>query len=362
MSNAETFEFGILNEPFYAQNILRLVFKYLNQKDRLNCARVCRLWYQIAMYNDVYASMSFFESHLEYRHLFQRMKFYGTKHLILKRCHSVDKQRPSFRISLPQLKTVYFEHCCDFVINVLIAISPNLEKIKFCARPSFCLRRKGDTKYYGFGNVRSSRSWDVPIRLPRSIKSVKSLSIKFWRGTEYYNKLIKACVRISKLELYRSSDFKFIKLSKFTNLVTINLIDYHVSEDLEEALSECNNLKYLTIAPFGTDHLSHELHNNTTILKCAHRLGHSLKVFTWVFTEPYLRIARRTYATFTGTEISSSWKTGKHMIPIILDVSQPSFQRQPFVPIDCLEKYLRQQNWSASVKVYKMSEAEKYQF
>ncbi|KAL1513141.1 hypothetical protein ABEB36_002597 [Hypothenemus hampei] len=318
-------ESGLLNDPFHAHNVLGLVFSYLNKQDKLRCAKVCRVWHKIAVHNNVYASLSILKSDLAFKYLLPRLKYFGTKHLTLKQCHFMDKDKAlNHHISLPRLKTIHIEECCDFILNFLISISPNLVELK--ASPFHAINNEANMIYRCLGNAFSQAKWDIPIRVPKTIKSIKSLSIKFCMLTKHYTHLVESCVNISKLDLVSCIHWNLIKISNVDKLVTLNLIHCDIPNNLEKALSRCNNLKYLTIAPYGKHDLSAEVNSNAIILKCAHRLGHSLKIFTWGFTDEYLKMVSKLYNVFTRPEINVM-RSGVYQIPIVLDVSQPNSQQ-----------------------------------
>ncbi|KAL1514198.1 hypothetical protein ABEB36_003492 [Hypothenemus hampei] len=341
--------FGLLNEPFYAQNVLRLVFPYLKKRDKLKCARVCRLWHMIAIHNGLYASMSFCNRNMKYEYLIQRLEYYGTEHLTLKQCYFVVKGKaPNCSISLPRLKTLHIEKCCGFIIHFLISISPNLEELKTLPfNSSVSLRNAANMNY---SCLRKASS-----QVPYTFESIESFSIKFCILTKQYTQLMESCVNLSKLDLVCCLKWNPIKLSNLNRLVTLNLIHCDIHENLEQALSQCSNLKYLTIAPHGKFDVFAELRSNSIILKCAHRLGHRLKKFTWGFTAEYRERICRLYATILRRRIPKKWIRNIRGIPIVLSEFQPGF----FIKIELLEKYLKQQNWSASVKICKQFKIEK---
>ncbi|KAL1513140.1 hypothetical protein ABEB36_002596 [Hypothenemus hampei] len=311
--------------------------------------------------------MGFIKKNLKYKCLFQQLKYLGTKHLTLKQCHFIDKDKTlNCNISLPQLKTLDIEECCDLIIHYTISISPNLEelKVKFSIPRKICncfqlmsllfnLENKGIMDYHCFRDASSRVPWNVPVRILRTTESLKSLSITCYRMIKEHTQF-KSCVNLNKLEFIDVYNWNPSILLDINNLVTLNLIKCNVPESLEQVLSQCNSLKYLTIVPSCSYQLSVALHYNSIILKCAHHLCHSLKVFTWGFTDWYLRMANNFYTNFRETEFYTTSKVIE-WIPIKLDVSQTSSENAPFVEMELLEQHLNQQNWSASVNVCKMN-------
>ncbi|KAL1513143.1 hypothetical protein ABEB36_002598 [Hypothenemus hampei] len=290
------------------------------------------------------------------------MKYWDTKHLTLKLCHSVDTQTSNFTfycIPLPRLKSLHIEECCDYIIKFLISMCPNLEELKVKTRlfsTLTCQRLELNTTHRCLEYTPSQIPWSISIRATDTIKSIKYLSLTYSPMAQYYTQLMELCVNISKLDLVCFSYWNPTKLLNFDKLVTLNLIYCNLDENLEQVLSQCSNLKYLTIVPFYKYELFDALHSNSIILKCAHRLGHSLKRFIWGFSADYLEEAGKLYAGFPQRGFNPPGRTNIDRIPIILNVSQPNFQQIPFVEIELLENYLRQQNWTASVRILDNSE------
>ncbi|KAL1514199.1 hypothetical protein ABEB36_003493 [Hypothenemus hampei] len=360
--------FGSLNEPFYAQNILPLVFPYLKKMDELSCARVCRLWYEIAVGNNVYASLSFSNEDIDYEYFIQRLEYYGTKHLTLKRCNFViNGKAPNCSISLPQLKTICVKEKWDLIISFLISVSPNFEELitKFSSEQ---LRQQCNSyKLMSYLNnprnkeitgclldASSQFPWKIPTKVLCTPERFQCLSINTVGITREHHRLIKFYVNLNNLSFVRVSIWDPTILLIANNLVTLKLLKCSVPENLEQVLSQCISLKYLTIIPPWTKYeLSDALHYNSIILKTAHRLRNTLKIFTWGFTVGYLRKIHNLYNTFTQKQLCSMCKSVE-WVPIELDVFQSCPKHVPFVQMKLLEQHLRQQNWSASVNICEM--------
>ncbi|KAL1514201.1 hypothetical protein ABEB36_003495 [Hypothenemus hampei] len=332
-------EFGLLNNPLYAHNILRLVFPYLNQKDRLRCARVCRLWYEVAIHNNVYASMSFCETQFDFEHIFPRMKYYGTKHLTLQSCLHKD-QVLNCPILLPRLETIDIGIRCGFIFKIVISVSPYLKEIKAQVFNECCCVQSNGTPVF---------TGDEPVKPTSTIKTAELLSKNYDKKTEQCFQMSQRFVDLRKLQFINIYNWNPLNLLNINNLETLNLIKFKVPKNLEQILSQCKNLKFLIIVPFSTCDLSDAILSNQIIFNCVQRLGPTLELFTWGFSEEYLETIREFYILkFSSLYYNMEW------IPVSLDGLQTCPKHAPFVQMKMLEQHLKQQNWPASVNVCKV--------
>ncbi|XP_046973534.1 uncharacterized protein LOC124540132 isoform X8 [Vanessa cardui] len=309
-------------------NVAVQIFQYLGMRDVARCARVCRLWRQLASAPALWRHVRMKNSHVsDWAGLCAALKSHGTRWLDLR------------KMLLPPNDTVFWDHFAEHIGSV-----DTLERLELCRCPAraveaACERLPG-LRALAAPAIRDARLDPAPLaRLPRlellRLKSLTGLSLT--RDLHSLSSLSRlqhlsltsikelgwcACEVVGQLEQLESLELgecsfggsfatalgKLVKLrrlrlergvshcaapallralSALPKLTRLELVNFDVKVGFDDALAECKNIQRLLIIP---TYVSQSATTNKQVLSGVLRLKDTLTHLMWGVTIELLRV------------------------------------------------------------------------
>ncbi|XP_064075080.1 uncharacterized protein LOC113396478 [Vanessa tameamea] len=309
-------------------NVAVQIFQYLGMRDVARCARVCRLWRQLASAPALWRHVRMKNSHVsDWGGLCAALKSHGTRWLDLR------------KMLLPPNDTVFWDHFAEHIGSV-----DTLERLELCRCPAraveaACERLPG-LRALAAPAIRDARLDPAPLaRLPRlellRLKSLTGLSLT--RDLHSLSSLSRlqhlsltsikelgwcACEVVGQLEQLESLELgecsfggsfatalgKLVKLrrlrlergvshcaapallralSALPKLTRLELVNFDVKVGFDDALAECKNIQRLLIIP---TYVSQSATTNKQVLSGVLRLKDTLTHLMWGVTIELLRV------------------------------------------------------------------------
>ncbi|XP_048000744.1 uncharacterized protein LOC125237657 isoform X2 [Leguminivora glycinivorella] len=309
-------------------NVAVQIFQYLGMRDLAHCARVCRLWRELAATPQLWRHVRMKNSHVsDWGGLFAALRRHGTKRLDLR------------KMLLPQNDAVFWEQFGENVKQL-----DQLERIEMCRCPASAVeavcRGVSNLRSLSAIAIRSALLDPAPLgALPHlhelRLKSMAGLSLTrdlqplaaLTRLTHLSLTSIKelgwcACDVVGQLPQLESlelgecsfraefalvlgklSRLKRLRLERGTaqcaapallralallpNLTSLELVNFDVKVGFDDALAECKNIQRLLIIP---TYVSQSATTNKQVLSGVLRLKDTLTHLMWGVTIELLRV------------------------------------------------------------------------
>ncbi|XP_059055985.1 uncharacterized protein LOC131849870 [Achroia grisella] len=308
-------------------NVVVQIFQYLGMRDLAHCARVCKLWRQLASTPCLWRHIRMKNSHVsDWGGLCDALKRHGTKRLDLR------------KMLLPQNDTVFWEQFAQHISKV-----DTLERIEMCRCPAAAVEAAcavSGLRALCALAIRDARLDPAPLaRLPRlhelrlkslaglalasdlrplarlhhlrhlSLTSIKELG---WCLVDVVGQLgalevlelgecsfraefaaaLRQLARLRRLRLERgtaacAAPAILRALAHLPHLSALELVNVDVKVGFDDALAECKNIQRLLIIP---TYVSQSATTNKQVLSGVLRLKDTLTHLMWGVTIELLRV------------------------------------------------------------------------